>query len=245
MWQVILVILIQVLVFGIVIYALKRIMVGNTESAVNRLNQSYADISKKKEEMANKINQIEQECERQRRETSEEIKKMREEAQKEVEEKTDKMLSEARQKSEQIIGDALGAKNKIREEIKREEQLKVVDWAGQIINAVLSREIKKELNDAFVEEILEDIRELEAEHVPVEISEVDFIVAEDLRQELKGRLEKIIAGRLNRDVSFNCKVDKGLIAGIAVKFGSLILDQSLSNKLNQQLVAMKAKIEDS
>ena len=45
-------IIVETLIFGIVLYALKRILVKDTDSAVNRLQDSYEEVKKKKEELA-------------------------------------------------------------------------------------------------------------------------------------------------------------------------------------------------
>ena len=48
-------IIIQVIMFGAVIYMLKKMMYGDTESAVSRLDKSYKETAQKKQEVADKI----------------------------------------------------------------------------------------------------------------------------------------------------------------------------------------------
>lgn len=239
------VILLQIIVFGVVIYALKRIMVGNTESAVNRLNQSYAEITNKKEELTKKIKQIEEECERQRQDTQKEIKKMREDTDNELKEKRDRMMDAARQKAEETINDALEAKEKIKEDIQKEEQMKMIAYCEQLIKATISNFMQQELNNLFVKEALEDLKEIDPKHIPPEIMKVDLILAQELNPELFSQMKNILAEKIKRKISFKQTINESLVAGIVLKFGSLVLDQSLATKLQNQSIALKAEVEES
>lgn len=234
----------QVIVFGAVIYALKKIMLGNTESAVNRLQNSYQEVAKKKEEVTKKISQIEEECQKQRQALQEELKKAREEAEAELEGKKESTIKEARAKAEQLINDALGTKDKLKKDIEQQEQLKMVNYCEAIIKSTLSVLMRKKLNDSLVEEILEEIKNLDCRHISSEIKEVELVFAEKPDPDLISRLEKIISEKMNKEINFKHSVDQAVVAGIVVKFGSLVLDQSLANKVEAQALEMKKKVED-
>jgi F0F1-type ATP synthase delta subunit len=237
------VIFLQIVVFGIVIYVLRKIMVGNTESAVNRLNQSYAEITKKKEDLTKKIHQIEEECSRQRQAVQEEVKKMREDAEKELNEKKDKIIGDARKKAEETINDALEAKSKIEVDIRKKEQMKMISYCEELVKTTISNFIQEKINDLFVEKILEDIKEVDPQHIPFEVDKIDLLSAKELNSKLFSTIKKVITEKLKREVSFKQIVDKKLVLGIVVKFGSLVLDESLAAKLQNQSILMKTAIE--
>jgi F0F1-type ATP synthase delta subunit len=239
------VILLQIIVFGVVIYALKKIMLGNTESAVGRLNRSYVEISKKKEKLTKKISQIEEECENQRQQVKEEIKKMREETSQELKKKKHETLQESRKRAEEIINDALSVKEEMRSDIKKEEQIKMINYCECLLKATISSFIQQNINDLFIKEALEGIKEIESDHIPSEINEVSLISAEKLSNDLLSTLKGVIIEKLGRKISFKETINQEIIAGIVVKFGSLVLDQSLATKLQNQSVQMKAEVEES
>ena len=147
-------IVIQVVIFGVVIYFLKRIMLGDTESAVNRLNQSYSEMGKKKEELARKIQQTEEEYQKKKRECERLAAKMKDEAEKEMYEKRDNLLRKAREEAERLIADTVAAKEGIREEIKKEEQLKMTDYCRDILNLTYKDVIRNKIDDFIIANFL-------------------------------------------------------------------------------------------
>ena len=55
------------------------------------------------------------------------------------------------------------------------------------------------------------------------------------RNEIKDQLKSILGEKL----SLNYKVDKKIIGGLIVKFGSKMIDSSLSSKINKLKIALK------
>jgi len=236
-------IVIQVVIFGVVIYFLKRIMLGDTESAVNRLNQSYSEMGKKKEELARKIQQTEEEYQKKKRECERLAAKMKDEAEKEMYEKRDNLLRKAREEAERLIADTVAAKEGIREEIKKEEQLKMTDYCRDILNLTYKDVIRNKIDDFIIENFLEEFAALASHHIPAGTKEAEVITRSSLSDTMKSRIKEAVRKKNKRDLILKETVDEAVLGGIIVKFGSLVLDNSVASKLKESSTVIKKKIE--
>ncbi len=63
--------------------------------------------------------------------------------------------------------------------------------------------------------------------------------AQDLNNVQKDKVEKQLYNKLGKKVSISYKVDKTIIGGLIIKFGSKMIDSSLITKLNNLNLAMK------
>lgn len=237
------VIILQIVIFGVLIYALKKIMVGNTESAVNRLNESYQEVNRKKEELTKKIRQIEEECDKQRQAVQDEVKKIREESETELTKRKDQAISGARQKAEEIINNALGAKDQMRKDISKEERLKIINYCSRLVNNSLSDFIKEKISDIIIQEVLENIKGIDSKRIPSELSQVELVFSRELNSDLTLKVEEVISKKIGRKIDFIKKVDEKIVAGMVIKFGTLVIDQSLLAKIEQEALKMKIEVE--
>jgi F0F1-type ATP synthase delta subunit len=235
---------IQILAFGIVIFILKKLMLGNTESAVNRLNESYTEINKKKEELVTKIQQIEQEYQKRKEEAERIGNEIKDSVEKDMNEKRDTHILKAKQEAERIVTEAIGMKEKIREDIKKEEQVKVIDYCEELISLTFKDIVKGKVNVALIENFLNELREVDMSHLPPMINEVEVVSTEKLSEETKAELVKIFDLKLHKKLSVKETVDPHLIGGAAIKFGNLVIDGSFISKLKETISSKKHKIEE-
>ena len=63
--------------------------------------------------------------------------------------------------------------------------------------------------------------------------------AQDLNNVQKDKVEKQLYSKVGKKVSISYKVDKTIIGGLIIKFGSKMIDSSLITKLNNLNLAMK------
>jgi len=235
---------IQIVAFGVVILILRKIMLGNTESAVNRLDNSYQEVNKKKEEIIAKIQQIEQEYQNRKNEAEKITGEMKDSAEKDINEKRDSTLLKARQEAERIVTEAIGMKEKIREEIKKEEQLKMIDYCEAVLNNTFKGLVTAKINDVFVDNFLDELKETDMSHLPSAVNEVEVLSAMKLNDAAKSKITELFASKLRRKIAVKETADPHVIAGMTIRFGGLVLDGSLEAKLRETSTAKKQKIEE-
>lgn len=90
----------------------------------------------------------------------------------------------------------------------------------------------------YLPEIAAHFDELKAEHQNV--ADVQVVSAAELNEAQRERLAGALRARLRRDVRLHCSVDPSLIGGAVVRSGDLLIDGSLSNKLQRLDVELTA-----
>ncbi len=237
------IILVQTVIFGAVIYILKKLMWGSTESAVNRLNQEYMEISKKREELTLKIQQMEEECQRKKAEAEKVAAEIRDTAEKEMYAKRDDIIKRAKMGAERIIKEVLASKNKIREEIQKEEQLRMLDFCELVLRKTFKDYIRGEINNLLVRDFLQEFQKMDLSPVPPYIKEVEIVTYEKLSDEMRKVITENISSKLQRKIVLKESVDKSILGGIVIKFGTLVIDESLAGKLRESVLTRKQEIE--
>ncbi|MDD5421832.1 MAG: F0F1 ATP synthase subunit delta [Candidatus Omnitrophota bacterium] len=236
--------ILQAVMFGAVIYFLKKTMYGDTQSAVKRLNESYQDMTKKKEELAAKVKQMEEELLKKKDEAEKIAIQIRDDAEKESKEKGDAITKKAREEAERIISDTIMMKDKIREDIKKEEDLKMLDYCSAILCDTLKDSVRDEVDQALVKDFLEGLKGMDMNHVPPGINEIEVVTRSNLSDALRSTIIEAVKRNTKKSVTVKETADGTIIGGVIIKFGSLVLDGSLAGKLKDVTAARKQKIDE-
>ncbi len=236
-------IIVQIIMFGAVIYILKRFMQGDTESAVNRLNDSYQEINKKKEELSQKIQKIEEEYQQRKEEAERIVGEFKEKAEKEMNDQRDSIIKKAREDAEKITEETRLMKEQVRQNIRKEERLKMVDYCKDILDQVFKEKMNENINNYLVEDFLSEVKDTDTSHVPQSANKIEIVTSKPLDDSIKSKIKDIVSNKLKREVTLDEKTDDKLIGGAIIKFGSLILDGSLLGKFQDRALANKYKIE--
>ena len=236
-------IIIQTIIFGGVIFLLKKIMVGSTESAVTRLNESYEEMEKKTEELAVKIKQAEDEYRTKKAEAEEVTRKMLDEADETITQRKDEILKKARDDAERLISDTVKATDAMRDEIKKEERLLMTDYCLRLLENMYEDTMLDEMDRILLADFIKKFDGMDGKQIPGSVNEVNIVTRKEMTDDIRDILKKAINQKLNREMTINEDVDKQILGGIILKFGSLVLDGSVSGKLSDSSTIVKEKIE--
>jgi len=238
------IIFIQAVVFGVVLYVLRRLMVGNTESAVTRLNDSYAEINKKKEELASKIQKIEEEYQKRKEEAEKIAVQLKDAAEKEIGEKRDRVLKKARDDAERISAETMSLKDTMRAELRKEEQLKMVDLCEELLSNAFKETMRKGIDLFIIEDFINSLKEIDMSHIPPLVKEVEVVTCRQMDKSLLSKIADTVYSRTSKKVEVKNTVDKSILGGVVLKFGSLVLDSSIAGRLREANIDKKHKIEE-
>src|SRR3989338_3851340 len=162
--------IVQSIFFGILIFILKKVLVSDTEGAVNRLNRDTEKVRAQHKELNEKIKQANEELEKRKAESEALVRKMREEAEEKAKEEREKFLNKVRQEGEEIINKAQRSKDELRKTIEREMDMKAVDFTVTILNEVLSQQAQKSLNDQLFAEFVQRLENVDMEMIGAEVN---------------------------------------------------------------------------
>lgn len=237
------IVIIQTILFGAVIFFLRKIMMGSTESAVNRLNDAYVQMNKKKEELAQKIKQAQEDYEARKKEAERIGEKIKNDADKEARDLKDNILKKAHEEAERMIVDTVGAKEQIREEIIKEEKIKMVGYCRELLTGVYEDIVRDRVDEVLIEGFLDDVRELNTDSMPPGINKIEVISRKPLSEKLRKKVREVVESKIKGKVDITETVLEDILGGVTIKFGNLVLDGSVAGKLQEKANAMQGKIE--
>ena len=138
---------------------------------------------------------------------------------------------------------AQNTKNEMRKEVEKEMQMKAVDFCSLLMNEMLTDKAKSAFNDTLIAEFMSSLADVDMEMIAGDIKSADLISAGDLEKKYKEQLSEILRKKLERDIEINVSVDKTIVSGVILSFGSLKLDGSLATRIKQTALDLKERIE--
>ena len=229
----------QVVVLAVMIVVIKKMLVGQTMSAVERIKLVETEVRKKEEGIRHDIEKHEREFAAKKVEAEETLEQRRAEADKEVEQVKERTLAEATAAGERIIEQAQKNEEKLRQKIAQDMEEKSVSYAGQMFELVFSEKMNDVLNRQFIGELLDALDEVESGSMTVDASDASFTSSHAIDAEQKARLEALLEDKFSAKVEVKEEINEELIAGMIFKIGSLEIDGSLLNRFKEAAAEVK------
>jgi len=233
----------HVVVLVVIIFVIRRLLLGDTMSAVERIRQVEAEVRKKEEAIRREIEEHEKDFAKKKTEAEQELQKQREASEKEVGKLREQALTDAKKEGERIIDQARKNEEKIRQQIIQDMEEKAVNYGGEVFKLVFSEEIGEVIDRKFIDELLDALEQVDAASITVDASSAEFKTSRPFAADQKTRLEKLISEKFGASVKIQEKVDANLMAGLILKLGSLEIDGSLLNRFNEAAVEVKKNIK--
>jgi len=144
------------------------------------------------------------------------------------------LMKQARQQSEDIIGQANRSYEMVMSEIENRIETRATERACELTGRVLTTEMGQMLHQQWVKELLKTgLQDLERLHIPKDLMEVPLVTAFALSEEQKNLIQKKLKEALGHEVRLSESVQPELIAGLKISLGSLVIDGSLKYKIKE------------
>jgi F0F1-type ATP synthase delta subunit len=229
-------IIFQIFIFVILVFALRKIMMKNVVSATRHINEMGQDYDKKEEEISRRFEELKQESEETVRKAQQEAQELKAGIIKEAESERDKMLKQSRSQSDEIIKQADKSRQLLLSEIDERIAKEAVNKACELIQETLPEQLKQNVHRYWVKELINaGFSELERLRIPKDIDEVKIISAFNLDEEERKNLFDKLKNTLGSGVKFKEEIEPKVVAGIIITIGSLVLDGSLRNKIKENI----------
>jgi len=236
-------VIVQIFIVALIVVWLRMALVASTEGAVNRLNEEIAKANERQAELSKKLKESDEELNRRRAEAKALADKMQTDVQTESKKEREKIISEARKEGEDIIAKAQNAKDKVRQDLEKEVDLKVIQVGMQIVNNVLSQKAKSALNEVLVDEFIEQLKDTRMDRINQDVAAIDVISANAIDDSRKTLLVNTIKGKMGREPKFNYATDPNIGGGVILRFGSMALDGSVKNLIRETAIEMQGALE--
>jgi F0F1-type ATP synthase delta subunit len=165
----------------------------------------------------------------------EEVVALKEQILKNAEAEKDAMINEARAQAEEIIQQAEKTRKSLLAELEERIAKEAVNKACELIQNTVPEQFR-EMHAYWVEDLLrQGFSRLEHLSIPADIQEIKLVSAFEItEQQRKNILKKLkeVLGREN--FKLKEKIDSKIVAGIVISIGSLVLDGSFRNKIQEE-----------
>lgn len=227
--------LLILIIFIILIVVFRQVLNQNVIVATKHLEELNEDYDKKQKEIDRRLEEANRTAKELVVKAQEEAEKEKSRIIKETEAERDKILKEARAGSEEIIQQADKSRQLLLSELDERVAKEAVNKACELIQRTLPEQFKRDIHSQWIKELAEaSLNQMSRLHLPEEVQEVKITSAFSLREEERRSLSKKLKELLGKDVTLKEEVDSNIVAGLIVTIGSLVLDGSLKNKIQEQ-----------
>ncbi|MFH1199358.1 MAG: F0F1 ATP synthase subunit delta [Candidatus Omnitrophota bacterium] len=234
-------IIIQIITFAALVFVMRQLMYSASFKETERLRVLSEESAKKNQELAAKIEEAEHNYQEKISKAEYEAKELKLHIEEEARKSKEEILKAAKQEGDNVLNAALNAKDKMREEVEDQVHQKSIGIALEIIGIALSAENYCQLHEGLVEEALGQIAKIDKAILQVNTERGELLTAYELGQARIEKISNIISLGRGKKISLTEKVDPSLIAGIAIKLGSLVIDASLKARLQRSVQELQAK----
>lgn len=234
-------IVLQVVIFGAVIYFLKKIFYGDTESAIQRLGHVYQDLLQKQTDLQQKNEAMEKELIAKREEAHSVAEKFKVEASAEARKKEDAIMKTARAEAEEIIAKAQNSREDMAKEIESQLSKKMIGFTTEVITKALTEKLSQVIHAQLVADFIEKAKNIDLSSAGSEVSEFVVRSPMPLKKEEADKINALLASKLSRSVKFSEVLDTDLVAGLVLQFGTLVLEGSLLSLLRDSVERVRER----
>ena len=231
-----LLLLIQLLVFGVLALLLRQLLTRNITGAAAHLQQLSQDYTKKEEQATKRLEEAEQYYQKMLAKAQEEVHQLKAQFEKETQEGKDKILKQAHIESEEIVQRANKAKQAILSEIDDRIAKEAIKKSCELVEDVLSGQFKLGVHSGWVDDLIENgFKQMSKLHISDNITEAKVTSALPLEKNQRNKLSQKLKSIFKKNVTVKEEVDPKVVAGIVITIGNLVLDGSLRGKIREKI----------
>ncbi len=177
--------------------------------------------------------------------TDEEIRILRAKSKKEIEDLKEAIIEKGKAEGDRIVTQALNARDEIRAEIEEQMSEKAVDLSRKIFQKILGAEEQKLVHDGLLENVFQELDQIDGTRLKaVDLDEKSKGKAEvktphAMTAQQKEKLEAALSSKLEQTIKVEEVIDKDIIAGITIAFGSFVIDGSFSGRFTKTAANIK------
>lgn len=232
-------ILFLVLFGGTMIFMLHQIFKKNVTGAVGHLQKLNDELQHQQAEFKQKIADADKEYQAKMARLQQEVAALQSQAKQEASKLLEEAKTRAMQERERLINEAVETREKMRQEIMAEMEERAILHGRFLIAEFFSGELRRTVHQALVREVISGIADVQFEKFQVNGDEAELTSAEALSSEIKQQLQKAFKQKINREIKFKEVVNPELVGGIVLRFGSFVIDGSLTNRLKESAARLK------
>lgn len=232
-------VLVQLLVFVVMVVAMRRLLLRDSMKAVAKLQEAESELGRKEDAIRKRIEESEAEFRRKSAEAQDAVARSRETLEKELGRTRETLVEEAKRERDRIMEEATRNKERMRQELARDLEAKTLDNTGRICEMVFSDEMGQRLDQAFIDELLAALEEMDTSSITIAAEAVEITSSRPLSQTSKDRIRELVQRKFDVSLDVRESTQPSQLAGIRMKLGSLEIDGSLQNRFREAVDQLK------
>ena len=232
----------QIIIFAVIIIVLKRLIFEDTTSAVNRLTKLDTMNREKEKVLVEKLENAEKFFEKRRKELEEEEKKLKLEAQRAANQLHEDIVKQAKTEAEEIVKKAQASKDRMRIEALVEAEAKTIEFCVEILGKVLGALVQASMNEQIVHEFMGELEKADLSKISKEVKQVELFTGRNVSVNTQKSIKDLLEKKMERPLELIFKEDPALLGGVMMKFGTLVIDASLVERLKETATELKESL---
>ena len=224
----------QAVIFVALILVLRKVLSQHFTNAAAHLQGMSSEYVRRHEELKKQIEAAEQQYREQMAQAKLEADRIVSQAKQEAESSKATLLEEARTESERIVQQGMETREALRREIEQQINTRAIGRACELIQQALPGQLQQEIQSHWLDELIKHgLSPLNHVKAQEQIKEAKVVSACPLSAQQRTTLNTWLKERLGREVPLKETVDEQLVLGLTLTLGSLVLDGSLSSKVQR------------
>jgi F0F1-type ATP synthase delta subunit len=229
----------QVVILGVVLGLLRRLIFSDTNSAINRLTKLDNMNREKEKLLARKLEQAQKQIDEQKQLIQDEEQKIKAEARRAANQLHEDIIRKAKEEGDEIIKKAQATRDQIKMDAVIEAESKMIEICGEVLIKTLSQVINEQINAKLVEEFISELDKADLTKINSDVSEIEIISSLPVVPAEEEKIKTILSTKLKRPIRLYTKEDPRLLGGILMKIGTMVVDGSLSERINETAQQLK------
>jgi F-type H+-transporting ATPase subunit b len=234
------VIVVLLLVFIAMVLIWRQIMTGQVTHATTHLRELSQDYLKRHEELKDRQSEGDKRYQDQIESAKAEGERLRAKLLEEAEAARVRLVAEGKAESERLVNQALAARDVMQQEMDATMSHRAVAQARQLVQEILPAPMRQIMQAQWVEELMEGLKALPKLETAEPVKEVRVASAFALTAAQRQRLQAGLEALVGHPVTLQETVEESLLAGLMLTAGHLVLDGTLTSKLEQAARSLHA-----
>jgi F0F1-type ATP synthase membrane subunit b/b' len=220
--------------FAAMFFLFKRLMDQNVVQATQHLDEMNQEFVEKEKTLEKEMEEARLKAEQMITSAKQDAEKLKFEIVAHAEKEAEGIVAQARHQGEEIVQQADKSRSQLLSEIDERIAKGAVLKACELIESTLPEEFKKVVHVHWLDDLIDNgFGRLSGMHVPQDTGEIKVTSAYPLTDAQRQKLTQRLCEVLGRQVEVKEELNPHTIAGVVITVGSLVLDGSLKNKIQE------------
>lgn len=229
----------QILILGVVIGLLRRLIFSDTNSAINRLTKLDNMNREKEKLLIRKLEQAQKQIDEQKQLIQDEEQRIKAEARRAANQLHEDIIKKAKEEGDEIVRKAQATKDQIRTDAMIEAEGKMIEISAEILNKTLSTVVQAQMNEKLVEEFVVELEKADLSKINSDVNEIEIVSSMPVGVHEQEKIKQLLVSKLGRQVRLYSNEDPKLLGGVLMKIGTMVVDGSLAERVNENAQQMK------